>query len=153
MAEEVAAMHARIAELDGVLRHTMARLDAANTAYDTHTAAYRTAMDILNNKYTALEAKSTHTGGNGKVKSIMDCKGFTRITVFKGVGWIKWRNQFMTLARLAHPRIGHKLLKAAAAHTSTIDDVQLFTPADIPYEDADEFSTDLVSTFGFLVEG
>jgi hypothetical protein len=83
----------------------------------------------------------------------MDCKGFTRITVFKGVGWIKWRNQFMTLARLAHPRVGHKLLKAAASNSSTIDDVQLFTPADIPFEEADEFSTDIVSTLGFLVEG
>ena len=149
MAEEVTAMQARIVELDGLVRHTMARLDAANTAYDTHTAAYRTAMDILNNKYAALEAKSTHTGGHGKVKSIMDCKGFPRINVFKGVGWIKWRNQFMTLARLAHPRVGHRMLKAAAVNSSTIDDVQLFTPAELVYEEVDEFSTDIISTLGF----
>jgi len=53
-------------------------------------------------------------------RAIMDLKGFTKMDIFKGIGWLKLRNKFMTLVRMAYPVNGLECLEEAAKATQEI---------------------------------
>ena len=61
-----------------------------------------------------VEVPSTRMHDKPHNKAIMDLKGFGRLEAFKGLGWLKWKNKFMTLVRLAYPESGLECLGAAA---------------------------------------
>ncbi len=61
-----------------------------------------------------VEVPSTRMHDKPHNKAIMDLKGFGRLEAFKGLGWLKWKNKFMTLVRLAYPESGLECLDGAA---------------------------------------
>ena len=73
---------------------------------------------------------------------------------FKGVGWLKWENQFITLARLAYSHAGLECLADAAKAKGEIDGgvfMQLEPAVEVSVQQA--ISVDIVATLGFLLEG
>ena len=50
----------------------------------------------------------------------MDTKGFVKMEPFEGTGWNRWKNKFITLARLAYPDAGLECLVGAAKSTDEI---------------------------------
>ena len=131
---------ARAEALEAPVQSMTAQLATLQMTEERVTGLIHTGTTSLRNDFTALQtdngvlhAQYAHfvstppnvihveapqrTGGdnsNKRTRSIMDTKGFTKLEVFKGVGWNRWKNQFITLARLAYPDAGLECLEGAA---------------------------------------
>ena len=111
-------------------------------------------------KYMELEIKiqgltakmeGNKGGSQFKPKSMMELKAFSRVEVFKGVGWVKWKSKFESLTRLTYPK-AMAILKGCAKAPSEISE-QEFKLEGVSAEDIECFSADLVVTLQFLLEG
>ena len=84
----------------------------------------------------------------------MDTKGFVKMELFEGVGWNRWKNKFMTSARLAYPDAGLECLVGAAKTTDEIrNDKFLVLDPVIDDKVQKEISVDIVATLGFILQG
>ena len=172
--QKVEALTQKVQELDGLmpkadgitkdLMGKMAVVDAAYKVTTDNIAALQIQLlqyvntppappQVIN--VTVPPGVGQGTSGGGKTgKAIMDLKGFTKMDIFKGIGWLKWRNKLMTLVRMAYPLHGLECLEGAAKAKQEIEDVGLLTLS--PTIDIDmqqDLSTDIMATLGFLVEG
>ena len=60
-------------------------------------------------------------------RAFMYLKGVTKMDIYKGTGWLKWRNKFVTLVRMAYPENGLECLEGAAKAKEEVGDFGLLT--------------------------
>jgi hypothetical protein len=178
--EDFQNLHAQVQQLHAQLGlQAMSEVEVANLV-QTGTTSLRTDISnlqsIVNNmaaQYTTMaaqyqqyltatpqvihvEANPARTHDKPYNKAIMDLKGFGRLEAFKGLGWLKWKNKFMTLVRLAYPDTGLECLGAAAkakgevggdGELGYLDNVS----ADAVIQHA--MGIDILATMGFILEG
>jgi hypothetical protein len=148
-AEEVMALAARIMKLE---REKEAERVEAKTTIDL----LHNTIKVLQNKVEDLELEGISGTGSreGKKGGIIETKAFSKLEMFKGKEWLRWKSKFGVVAAIAFDQAPEILKKIAAANRAiTTEWVQEHLAGFGGLAMLRKMSNDMMATFHLILDG